>query len=275
MQTASIDEIIVTSISHQIDDGELVGQGIATPLVAAGLLLAKLTHAPNLVFASAIGQSICQDWAPLGIATIEKLWIKQGMMPLSFVDIACGFLPYYSPKEFFRPGQVDPFGNFNNVFIGGTLKLPRFRLPGVGGIPDVTVHGDRIYLYVPRHGRHTFVNQLDFCSGLGHNPRRTRGSGPRYLVSDLGQFDFDPLSGRLRLMTLHPGVSVKRLKAKTGFDVILPEKVKETAVPTSEELQLLRELIDPLGIRTLETLSGAKRRDKLREILHKEANSFD
>ncbi|MCP4422719.1 MAG: hypothetical protein GY805_39425, partial [Chloroflexi bacterium] len=59
----SIDELICVCISRQIEDGELVAQGMATPLVAAGYLLAKRTHAPNLTFISAIGQTFCQDWA--------------------------------------------------------------------------------------------------------------------------------------------------------------------------------------------------------------------
>ena len=87
----SVDELIAVCISRQIEDGELVAQGIATPLVAAGYLLAKLTHAPNLMFVSAIGQSICQDWAPLGIGTIERLWIEKGIMPVGFVDAVCDF----------------------------------------------------------------------------------------------------------------------------------------------------------------------------------------
>jgi acyl CoA:acetate/3-ketoacid CoA transferase beta subunit len=267
----SVDELISVCISRQIEDGELVAQGIATPLVAAGYLLAKLTHAPNLTFVSAIGQAICRDWAPLGVATIEQLWLRQGLMSMGFVTAACDFLPRFGPKEFFRPGQVDAHGNFNNVYVGGSYRQPRLRLPGSGGIPDVTVFEEKVYLYVPRHGRHTFVKELDFCSGLGHHPARTAGAGPRYLISDLGQFDFDPDSGRMRLLSLHPGVPLARLETKTGFEIIIPEQVFETTPPSVEELQLLREAIDPLGVRVLETLSGAARRDKLREILRREA----
>ncbi|MDP7544466.1 MAG: hypothetical protein QGG31_01715, partial [Anaerolineales bacterium] len=60
----SLDELICACIARQIDDGEVVAQGIATPLVAAGYLLAKCTHAPDLLFTSAIGQGLCRDWAP-------------------------------------------------------------------------------------------------------------------------------------------------------------------------------------------------------------------
>ncbi|TEU13883.1 MAG: hypothetical protein E3J21_17395 [Anaerolineales bacterium] len=67
MTDYTIDELICVYIARQIEDGEVVAQGIATPLVAAGYILAKLTHAPNVAFVSAIGNSICYDWAPLSL----------------------------------------------------------------------------------------------------------------------------------------------------------------------------------------------------------------
>ena len=76
----------------------------------------------------------------------------------------------------------------------------------------------------------------------------------------------------MRLLTLHPGVTIERLKAKTGFELIIPDRIRETEVPTPRERNLLREKIDPLGVRILETLSGARRRQKLREILDREAS---
>lgn len=266
----TVDELMSVCISQQIEDGEFVAQGIATPLVAAGYMLARLTHAPNVVFISAIGQSLVRDWGPLGVATIESLWNERGYYGLDFIQAACDILPRFGPKEFFRPGQVDAYGNFNNVYIGGTYERPRLRLPGAGGIPDVTVHEEHVCLYVPRHGRHTFVEQLDFRSGLGHHPARTLGRGPRYLISDLGQFDFGGENSRMRLLSLHPGVALSRVQTKTGFALEIPDAVGETRPPTEEELHLLREMIDPLGVRTLETLSGGGRRQKLRDILRQE-----
>jgi acyl CoA:acetate/3-ketoacid CoA transferase beta subunit len=269
MTEYTVDELMAACISRQIEDGELVAQGLATPLVAAGYLLAKLTHAPNLLFVSAIGQSICRDWAPLGLATIERFWISRGLLTIGFVPAACEFLPRFRPKEFFRPGQVDAQGNFNNVFIGGTYRQPRLRLPGSGGIADVTNIEDT-YLYVPRHGRHTFVPRLDFLSGIGHHPARLQGRGPRYLISNLGQFDFETESGRMRLLSCHPGQDPGRIQAKTGFELIIDEGLDETPPPSAEELRLLREVIDPLGVRALETQSGAARREKLAQILEAE-----
>ena len=209
------------------------------------------------------------------------------MTSIGFVRVAADFLPSLKPKEFFRPGQVDPAGNFNNIAIGRDYlttgrQHPRLRLPGSGGIPDVSTYIQDIHLYVPRHSRVTFVERLDVLSGLGHNPARTQGSGPRYLVSDLGQFDFEgswnlddePSSNasgkRMRLVSCHPGTSIEQIQSRTGFRLEISPDLKETQPPTSEELHLLREVIDPLGIRKLESLSGAARRQLLHEIFEVE-----
>jgi acyl CoA:acetate/3-ketoacid CoA transferase beta subunit len=264
----TIDELISVCISRQIVDGEVVAQGINTPLVMAGIILAKCTHAPHIQFASAIGGSIGSDWAPLGVARIEDFWLTHGLMHVSFATAALDLLPRFHPKEFFRPAQVDPAGNFNNLAFGQDITRPRMRLPGSGGIPDVTPHSDKIYLYVPRHSRVTFVEKVDFISGLGHDAGRGFGHGPRYLISDLGEFDWQ--DGRMRLISLHEGVSLEQVQRRTGFELVVGGDLRTTEPPSSEELRLLREDIDPLGVRRLETLAGAARKELLRDILAKE-----
>lgn len=269
------DEMMVVCIARQIADGEVVAQGIATPLVTAGYLLARLTHAPGLYFTSAIGQGICRNPAPMSISNIESLWLTRALTNVGFVIAAADVLPRLQPKEFFRPGQVDAHGNFNNIAFGKDYLTsgrnhPRLRLPGSGGIPDVTTFISDICMYVPRHSRVTFVSQLDVCSGLGHSSSRTHGKGPIYLVSDLGQFDFN--RGIMRLISFHPGVSLSQIQSRTGFELEISPQVQETPCPTEEELLLLRNEIDPLGIRRLELLSGAPRNQLLREILAKEGS---
>jgi acyl CoA:acetate/3-ketoacid CoA transferase beta subunit len=277
------DELICACIAHQIEDGEAVAQGIATPLVAAGYILAKLTHAPNITFASTIGNTICSDWRALSLSRIEDAWVGRALRLLSFTEISGEVLPTLQPKEFFRPAQVDAYGNFNNVVIGDYYQ-PRLRLPGCGGIADVTNFSRRIYLYVPRHEHRVFVEELDFRSGVGHPPsvppfcggderEGITSPGPRYLVSDLGQFDF--AHRRLRLVSRHPGVTVKEVQARTGFPLEIASDLEETVPPTEEEVRLLREEIDPLGIRTLECLAGQERRLALREIIEEERHRND
>jgi len=268
----TLDELLSVCIARQCRDGEMVVQGLATPLVAAGYLLAKCTHAPNLTFASAIGQGICRDWAPLGLARVEALWLDKALQSVGFALVVSQLLPRLQPLEFFRPAQIDPYGNFNNIALGSDYRHPRLRLPGSGGIPDVTTYEERICLYVPRHSRVTFVEKLDFVSGLGHSPARTRGAGPCYLVTEFGQFDFRDGgdSGRMRLTSIHPGVTLERIRAKTGFTFDVAPNCGFTEPPSPEEVRLLREAIDPLGVRRLELLGGVARRDALRTILEKE-----
>lgn len=264
----TIDELISVCIARQVEDGELLAQGINTPLVMAGLILAKCTHAPNVKFSSAIGQGLGQEWAPLGVGRIEDMWLGKAQAHFGFIAGAADLLPAYPLKEFFRPAQVDAYGNFNNIAFGSDYHRPRMRLPGTGGIPDVTTFSNHVYLYVPRHSRVTFVEQLDFVSGLGHSPERKRGHGARYLISDLGQFDW--AGGRMRLTTVHPGVTVEQVQKKTGFLLEIAPDVHQTPEPSTEEIRLLREEIDPLGVRKLEMLGGSARKDLLREILIRE-----
>ena len=261
----TIDELISVCIARQVSDGDVLAQGIATPLVMAGYLLAKHTHAPHISFASAIGNALIDEPGAVGLIHVEDLWLSRALMTFSFTQVACELLPHFQPKEFFRPAQMDAVGNFNNVVIGADYHNPRMRLPGCGGIADVTTYYREIYLYVPRHSRAVFVERIDFVSGLGHSPARRFGAGPLYLVSNLGQFDF--AGGRMRLVAHHPGEPVERIRAKTGFPLEIAPDLRETQPPTPEQTRLLREVIDPLGIRRLETLSGAARKRALQEIL--------
>lgn len=267
----TIDELICVCISRQVRDGDVWAQGINTPLVAAGLILGKIRHAPGARFTSAIGQALVQDWGPLGIADIEDLWVGKGLIHLGFAAGAAEILPKFQPKEFFRPAQVDQAGNLNNIAFGKDYRKPRMRLPGSGGIPDVTPNYDHTYLYVPRHSRLTFARKIDFISGMGHAPQRRRGGGPRYLITDLGQFDW--ARGRMRLKSIHPGLALERIRRKTGFELDIADDISETRPPDAEDLRLLRDEIDPFDTRKLETLGGAARKALLREILRREAQT--
>jgi glutaconate CoA-transferase subunit B len=239
----------------------------------AGFFLAKMTHAPNLLFASAIGMALTTHWSPLAISAVERGLQDHILIAPSFAQLVCEILPTLQFKEFLRPAQIDAQGNTNNVAIGN-YHHPRVRLPGSGGIPDVTSFSANTYLYNPRHGRASFVEKLDFISGVGVGPEEERrrlgivSPGPRALLTDLGVFDFE--GGRMRLLSYHPGTTIERIQARTGFPIAIASDVHETPPPSEEEVRLLREVIDPLGVRKLETLGGADRWALLREIAQKE-----
>jgi glutaconate CoA-transferase subunit B len=60
--------------------------------------------------------------------------------------------------------------------------------------------------------------------------------------------DFEEKSKRMRLKSVHPGVTVQQVIDNTGFDLIVPSDVPQTTGPTEEELRTLRERIDVEGM---------------------------
>lgn len=76
------------------------------------------------------------------------------------------------------------------------------------------------------------------------------------MVSNLGVFDFESDDEsdvrRMRLRSVHPGVTVDEVVAATGFELVVPDEVPESRLPTADELELIREVIDPDGARERE-----------------------
>ena len=72
------------------------------------------------------------------------------------------------------------------------------------------------------------------------------------VVSNLGVLDFETDDHRMRLRSVHPGVTVDDVVAATGFELAIPGDVPESRLPTAEELELIREVIDPDGARERE-----------------------
>jgi hypothetical protein len=60
---------------------------------------------------------------------------------------------------------------------------------------------------------------------------------------------------------------------RTGFVLDQAPVVETTPPPTTWEMELLRDVIDPLGVRQLEFLSGSRRREALETILRAEAGA--
>jgi hypothetical protein len=56
----------------------------------------------------------------------------------------------------------------------------------------------------------------------------------------------------MRLRSVHPGSSVDEIREQTGFLLVVPDGVPQTREPSDEELRLLRERIDPKGVRERE-----------------------
>ena len=102
-----------------------------------------------------------------------------------------------------------------------------------------------------------FVPKVDVVTGVGYDRAAKLGAagrfhGLRHVVTNLGVLDFETDDHHMRLRSVHPGVTVDDIVAATGFELVVPSDVPETRAPTPDELELIREVIDPHGLRDQE-----------------------
>ncbi|GAA2687761.1 CoA-transferase subunit beta [Actinoplanes palleronii] len=192
--------------------------------------------------------------ARLAQLTFEpSLLLTDGEATLTHADEPEGWLPYRAVFGVVAAGtrhvmmgasQIDRFGN-QNISCVGDWHRPTRQLLGVRGAPGNTVNHTTSY-WIPRHEPRVFVEHVDLVSGIGHD----RGAVEiRVVVTDLAVLDFTTPDRSMRLRSVHPGVSVADVEAATGFPLTVPVSVPVSRSLTGPELALLRERLDPDGLR--------------------------
>ena len=257
-------------MSREIKNGDIAIQGLTTPMAIISYYLAKATHAPQTTIMQLAGNILTYAKTPPQISLLfnefeaTKRSIHIGTQTEVYEVI---FKKLESIVEFFRPAQIDMLGNTNNSLIGSDVS--KLRLPGGFGITDVASLYPRTLYYCPRHEKRVFVKKVDHMGGLG---LRNNDSPSRdiHIISELGVFEIEHKSRRMKLLSLHPNRKIEDIKENTSFEILVPEKIKKTSPPTELELELIREKIDPLNIRRLEYLSGKNRENALLNILDNE-----
>ncbi len=124
------------------------------------------------------------------------------------------------------------------------------RLPGSGGANDIASSANRVFIII-YHEIKRFVEKVDYLTSPGFLTGRCSreeqgllGLGPEKVITNLGILGFDPQTREMQLVAIHPGVTVKDVQEKTGFELQVSAQLEETSPPTEEELKLLRAL-DP------------------------------
>ncbi|NRA01956.1 MAG: CoA-transferase [Myxococcales bacterium] len=223
-------------------DGEIMVSPFGN-IPAIGVRLAKLSFEPDLLITDGIA-SLIANVMPVGAEGPKP--VVEGWMPFRTV-----FDTLWSGRRHVMMGasQIDRFGNQNFACIGPYEK-PKAQLLGMRGAPGNTLSHTTSY-WVPTHGLKVFVEKVDVVSGVGYDraatlgPRAARFHEIRRVVTNLCVLDFQTPDHSMRLASVHPGVGVDEVVEKTGFVLTLPEEVPETRAPSGEELQLIREVIDP------------------------------
>ena len=270
------DEILTVLMAREVRNDDIMIVGVATPMVWAAFTLAKLTHAPEAIYHYIMGNTFVYEPRQVSLLYLEmntaRAYRFQNSGECTLESLPSDTL---TKIEFFRPAQVDQYGNTNNICIGDWNK-PKIRFPGCAGIADFSMFYKRgTFLYTTRHDTKTFVpsGKVDFISGVGFpdgKPSICGGAGPQCMITNLAYLDFDDTTKRMRVGSIHPGNDVEEIKNSTGFELIIPEDLNETKPPTVKEIKALRDKVDPLGIRKLEILGGTEREELLIDIIEKE-----
>lgn len=246
-------EVCVTAVAECFrGDGEILANPIGTiPMI--GGRLARASFEPDLLMT---------DGEALLIANDEAFDWPGGKVVESYNPYRAMFDVVWSGRRHVIMGasQMDRHGNQNFGAIGADYQRPKAQLLGFRGAPGNTVNDATSY-WIPAHGPRVFVERVDVVTGVGWD--RAAAAGPaaarfmdlRRVVTNLAVLDWETPDRRMRLRSVHPGVSVDEVVAATGFELVVPEEVPESRLPTDEELRLIREVIDPAGLREREVPS--------------------
>lgn len=225
-------------------DGEILASPMA-PVPSIGARLARHTFEPDLLLSDGEAAFVHGTW---GLGTTP--------------GPAEGYIPYRAIFDLvwtgnrhvmMGPSQIDMYGNANISAIGDFAK-PKRQLLGVRGAPGNTTNHPTSY-WVPKHTTRTFVPKVDIISGVGYDSAKAAGAAAskfldlRRVVTNLCVIDFETDDNRMRLRSLHPGVTVNEVIENTGFELVVDGDVPTSEVPDTEQLALINELLDPKGWR--------------------------
>ena len=240
------DEVCAIAIAEAFrNDGEIMVSPMGL-LPSIGARLAKLSFAPDLMLSD--GQaSMLANVLPVGVPKEEAPSpVVESWMPFRGI-----FDVVWHGKRHVMMGatQIDAFGN-QNISCIGDWNQPKVQLLGVRGAPGNTLSHTTSY-WVPKHSARIFVDKVDMVSGVGYDrikklhPNAQARHEIRCVISNLAVMDFQTPDNRMRIASLHPGVTVEEVVENTGFELVIPENLPTTRTPTEEELNLLRTKVDP------------------------------
>lgn len=246
MSAVSRAEVCVVACAELFRDaGEIMVSPMAT-VASVGARLARLTFSPDILLTD--GEALLlADTPALGASGAVEGWMPFGRV---FETLAWG-----RRHVVMGANQIDRYGN-QNLSAFGPLQHPRRQMFGVRGAPGNTVNHATSY-WVGNHSPRVFCDAVDVVSGIGYdnvdadNPA-FRFVDVRGVITNLGVFDFGGPDGQMRAVSLHPGVDPDDVREATSFPVHGLSEAGQTRHPEPDELRLIRDVIDPKGLRDKE-----------------------
>lgn len=210
MTTCTPRERLIAAIARLLRGCRQVAVGAASPLPAAGALLARELSG--------------------GALRVALLGAERGS---PFTDGSRELFDCAAQGRidaFFLSGiQIDGMGNVNLLGLGAYPALTR-RFAGCFGAPFMATVVPRLILFREDHDPRCLVPRVDFVTAPGGRPC--------HLLTGMGQFRF--ARGRFVLERLHPGVRLDELRRRTGFAFEVARCCRTTAEPSARVLALLR-----------------------------------
>ena len=244
-------EVMVVAGARELKDGEVILAGVGLPQVSA--VVAKYTHAPRLKILLELG---IVEPTPIhsGIGLADpRIWYgctcMAGWLDVMGMALHRGVLDV----GFLSGIQVDEYGNINTTLIGTRQKPLRYFHGTGGGANDIASLAKR-FMIIMVHEKRRFPKRVDYITTPGHidgpegrSRAGLRPGGPTKVITDLAVLGFDDNTLRMKLLSIHPTVSLKDVIENTGFDLIMPKEVPVTVPPTVEEQRIIRTIADVSG----------------------------
>jgi len=259
---ATLSEVMIYQVARTIKDGELVFHGYGSPVPTLAMLLAKRTHAPRMIHVEGATYGINPE--PPFLPPTSNDWVLERgrVMALGISDLFDIAARGDMGRMFLSGVQIDRYGNLNVTAIGSPDN-PRVKLPGSGGGCNLSADVQHITIWTAGHraqktkaGKRSFrfVEHIDFVSSIGQRTRDgipraalgLRGGGPEWVVTELGVFDFDPVTHILRLRGLYPDTTVQDVLDNTEFEPAIAPDVGVVPLPGPGHVEIIRRF-DPLG----------------------------
>jgi hypothetical protein len=237
------DIVVIAAAEAFRGDGEIFASGMGT-IPMLGARTARSTFEPDLMVSDGEAFYVGNE---LPIGGTNK--VVEGWIPFRSV-----FDTLWGGRRHVMMGasQIDRFGNTNIANIG-SWDRPKAQLLGVRGGPGNTINHSTSF-FIPKHTANVFVAKVDMVSGLGYDRAAELSEWvqrnhrlPR-VVTNLAVLDFNSADHSMRLVSVHPGVSVADVQAATSFELVIDGQVGETREPTDLE-QAAIDRLDPRGLR--------------------------
>src|SRR4051812_38552381 len=240
-------ELMVAAAAREIGDREVVFVGMRLPLIA--FVVAKKTHAPEAIGLFENGVIRATPSAELIYTMADPPNIYQATQCLDMLGVMSLLQSGRVDLGFLGAAEVDRFGNLNSTEVRGAKGM--VRLPGSGGACDIASLAHR-FVVLLEHAKHRLPERVAYVTspgngdgGAGANAWRKKvglpRGGPSAVITTKCVLRFASEDGEAYLDSVHPGIGVEDVVGNTGWQLRVPEDVKQTPAPNEAELKAIRE----------------------------------